>query len=75
MEILFFGQLTDVTGTSSIQIENPSDLEGLKKVLFEKYPMLRNSAFLVAVDNKLTNENIILMDNSVIAFMSPYSGG
>jgi molybdopterin converting factor small subunit len=75
MEILFFGQLTDITNTSSIQMKSAKDLNALKETLFEKYPMLRSAKHTIAVNNKLVNENITLDENSVIAFMSPYSGG
>lgn len=75
MEILFFGQLTDITKTSSLQINEASDLTALKKNLFEKFPALSASHFMVAVDNKLIKENVELTETSVVAFMPPYSGG
>ena len=75
MEVLFFGQLTDLTKTSLIQMKGVTDLESLKHILFERYPFLQSANFMIAVDNKLMNENIELKENSVIAFMSPYSGG
>ena len=75
MEILFFGQLTDITKASSIQMNGISDLIALKKHLFEKYPGLSAFNIMIAVDNRLVNDNVELADSSVIAFMPPYSGG
>ena len=75
MEILFFGQLTDITKTSSIQMTDVSDLTALKKYLFEKFPALSASHIMIAVNNKLVKDNVELNDTSVVAFMPPYSGG
>ena len=75
MEILFFGQLTDITKTSSIQMTEASDLTALKKSLFEKFPALSASQIMIAVNNKLVKDNIELNDTSVVAFRPPYSGG
>lgn len=75
MEVLFFGQLTDITNTSSIRVEDQTDLNALKKYIFQQYPHLSNSNFIIAVDNKLVNDNIKLYEHSVVAFMPPYSGG
>ena len=75
MEVLFFGQLTEITKTPSLQVNSGSDLIELKTYIFDKFPTLSNIHFMIAVDNKLVNDNIKLSDHSVIAFMPPYSGG
>lgn len=75
IEVSFFGQLTDITKCSTVTINNPGNVEGLKLQLIEKYPGLAHSKFAVAVNNKMVRENIAISDHSKIAFMPPFSGG
>ena len=75
MEVLFFGQVTDITNTSSLLVEACEDLDGLKHLLFNQFPNLGGAKLLIAVDNKIVHENISLNENSKVSFMSPYSGG
>ena len=75
MEVLFFGQVTDITKTSSLLMETCEDLNHLKNLLFKQFPNLENAKLLISVDNKIVHENISLNENSKISFMSPYSGG
>jgi molybdopterin converting factor small subunit len=75
MEVLFFGQVTDITNTSSLLVDTCEDLDVLKYLLFNQFPNLADAKLLIAVDNKIVHENISLNENSKISFMSPYSGG
>lgn len=75
IEILFFGQLTDKTGCSSLQLENPGSIELLKKQLFLKFPSLIKATFSIAVNNKLVQEDQMISEKSTIALMPPFSGG
>ena len=75
MEVLFFGQVTDITNSSSLLVDTCEDLDVLKYLLFNQFPNLADAKLLIAVDNKIVHENISLNENSKISFMSPYSGG
>ena len=75
IEILFFGQLTDKTSCSSMQLENPGTIDQLKEQLFIKYPALKTSTLTIALNNQLVLEDQIIPENSIIAFMPPFSGG
>jgi len=75
IELLFFGQLTDVTGTSTMQWESVQDTDELLKQLLYKYPQLSKMKFVIAVNNKMTTETMPLNPGSKIAFMPPFSGG
>jgi len=75
IEILFFGQLTDKTGCSSMQLDNPGTTGQLKEQLFHQFPELKNSKFTIAINNRLIIEDQIILENSTIAFMPPFSGG
>ncbi|MCU0374483.1 MAG: MoaD/ThiS family protein [Chitinophagaceae bacterium] len=75
MEILFFGQLTDLTGTDRVEVQGAADTETLKKVLTEKYPGLQGARYSLAVDKKIVHEAAVLSGQEVVALMPPFSGG
>ena len=75
VEILFFGQLTDKTGCATLNMDNPGTIAVLKSELFEKFPSLKEAKFTIALNNKLTLENELIVENAKIALMPPFSGG
>lgn len=75
IEILFFGQLTDKTGCSHMQLDNPGTIGQLREQLFLKFPQLKTASFTIALNNQLVLEDQIISENSIIAFMPPFSGG
>jgi molybdopterin synthase sulfur carrier subunit len=75
VEIRFFGQLTDLVKTEKVLIEGVSDTDMVRKKIVEMYPILANATFKMALNNKLIIENVEVAENSVIAFMPPFSGG
>jgi molybdopterin converting factor small subunit len=74
-EVMFFGQLTDITGSGRLQVMDARDTDSLKEKLFREYPALSAAKFRIAVDSKIINENTPISDGSRIAFMPPFSGG
>jgi len=75
VEIRFFGQLTDLTKTEKVLIEDMRDTDIMINKIMEMYPALANATFKIALNNKLVNDNIEIAENSISAFMSPFSGG
>lgn len=75
IELLFFGQLTDITGTSVVMLDHMPDTDLLKRHVFEMYPSLQQAKLMIAVNNKLVTENEVIPEGAKIAFMPPYSGG
>lgn len=75
VEIRFFGQLTDLTKTETVFLDNVTDTDLVMKKIIEMYPALANSTFKMALNNKLINGNIEVAENSIIAIMPPFSGG
>ena len=74
VNIIIFGQLTDIAG-SSLALENIADTNSLVKELHIRYPALADARYLVAVDKKVANENTTLTENSIVALLPPFSGG
>lgn len=75
IEIIFFGQLSELTGCSSIKMDNPGSISILKELLFSQYSGLEKSKYFIALNNKMVLEDGTIPDNSTIAFMPPFSGG
>ena len=75
IEVMFFGQLTDITGSSKISVEDVADTDSLQQKLFQQYPSLSAAKFRVAVDNKIISDNTRIGQGAKIAFMPPFSGG
>jgi molybdopterin synthase sulfur carrier subunit len=75
MEVLFFGQLTDLTGVTSLSCDHVADTDQLMTQLKEKYPALATATFMVAVNNRMITENTVIEPGSKIAIMPPFSGG
>ena len=75
VKVLIFGQLTDITGVTEIQVNDVSDRDQLIAALNNQYPSLADSKYAIAVNKQMINENIALTDNSIIALLPPFSGG
>ena len=75
IEVMFFGQLTDATGVSSVMIDDVANTDMLVQVMKQRYPALESSTYMIAVNNAMVTENLIVTPGSKIAFMPPFSGG
>lgn len=75
VQIIIFGQLTDITGKSGLILHDISDTDTLIQALQKMYPALADSKYAIALDKKVILKNTILTDNSTIALLPPFSGG
>lgn len=74
MKVLLFGVLTDVVGKSKIDLE-ARDVNSLKKILLNEFPLLNEYPFQLAVNRELVRENRSLNMDDEIALLPPYAGG
>ena len=75
INIIIFGQIADITGTSNLSVEDVTDTNELVEHLTAAYPVLKNSKYAIAVDKKIIKENTALSTNNTIALLPPFSGG
>ncbi len=75
LKLLFFGVLTDATGTSELAHDLVTDTEALKQAVSAKFPEVATYTYNLAVNQEITHEAKALNDGDEIAFMPPYSGG
>jgi molybdopterin converting factor subunit 1 len=75
IEVMFFGQLTEATGVSSVMVEEVDNTDKLVQMMKQRYPALESSTYMIAVNNAMVAENSIVTPGSKVAFMPPFSGG
>ena len=75
VNIILFGQLTDITGADTVTLEDVVDTDSLVVTLHENYPALINSKYVIAVDKKVISANTLLTNNCTVALLPPFSGG
>ncbi|KQT26135.1 hypothetical protein ASG22_05555 [Chryseobacterium sp. Leaf405] len=73
IKIIAFGQIAEITG-KELMLE-AGDIDSLKLHLIQKFPELSDKKLAFAVNKKLTQNNVTLNQNDVVALMPPYSGG
>jgi molybdopterin synthase sulfur carrier subunit len=75
MNIRIFGPLEDITGSSSVTLDDVRDTDDLRERLLKAYPALQDRKFVIAVNNRVVQEALELNDRSEVALLPPFSGG
>jgi len=75
MNIKVFGQLYDIIGTNSFEMDDVANTDELIQDLQSKYPVLKNVKFKVAVNRNIIQSNTTLQRDAEIALLPPFSGG
>jgi len=74
VNIIFFGQLADIAGTS-VFINGVADTDTLITALHNTYPALARSKYVIAVDKRVITSNTLVNEKTVVALLPPFSGG
>jgi molybdopterin converting factor small subunit len=75
VKIKLFGQLADIIRQHELSVENVTDTDSLINEMKEQYPAMASVKFMLAVDKKITRENVLLKEGNVVALLPPFSGG
>jgi len=75
VEIILFGQLTDITGSNTITLEALPDTDSLVKAINKLFPAMNGIKYIIAVDKKRAAGNTIINAGSSVALLPPFSGG
>ena len=75
VEIVLFGQLTDIAGNNTIVVNDVSDTNELEQVVNKLYPAMAGIKYVIAVDKKAIRENTTLHKLASVALLPPFSGG
>ena len=72
---MIFGQLTDILGGTTIELPSVKDSNELERILIERYPVLANTKYRIAINKQLISGNVNISAETVIALLPPFSGG
>ncbi len=75
IHILLFGQLSEITGTETLTVNDLHDTDELIDHLINEFPALKEIPFAYAVDKTMVRENTPLYNNCSVALLPPFSGG
>jgi molybdopterin converting factor small subunit len=75
IRVLFFGNLADKAGCSSLVEKGVGDLNELLKVLKSRFTFLNNAVYVVARNQEIVRDNPQLSDGDEIALLPPFAGG
>ena len=76
--VKYFGLLTDVTQTTEEQFSlavSGISVNQLKNEITQKYPLINQSNFTIAVNQSVVSRDVILNNNDVMALLPPFAGG
>ncbi|HEX2535469.1 MAG TPA: MoaD/ThiS family protein [Chitinophagaceae bacterium] len=74
IQLMFFGQLAEITGTGTLELE-AADTAALQQELHARFPRLATTPYRIAVDKKMITEPVSLHPKNVVALLPPFSGG
>lgn len=75
VNIISFGQIKEITGSSALTLHDMHDTDQVKQRLQEQYPALEKLPFILAVDKNIISGNTKLKGDVTIAVLPPFSGG
>ncbi len=75
INIMIFGQLTDILSKQTLTLNDIADTNQLVSELNKQYPALAQAKFVIAVDKQTVSGNTKLRDGSMVALLPPFSGG
>lgn len=75
INVLFFGQLTDIVGSPSLILENIEDTQQLQQHLIERFPGLQHVTYAMAIDRQIIQSNTPVLESQTVALLPPFSGG
>jgi len=79
IKLLFFATIRDRAGTKSMELDVPVDLtvEGLKQMISEEYPNLKDSmkSVLITINREYAFDEAVIPQNAEMAMFPPVSGG
>ena len=74
IEVIPFGQITEITGDKSFKVE-AADTDEIQRILVARFPPMAGMRYAIAVDRVVVKSNVALPDGAIVALLPPFSGG
>jgi molybdopterin synthase sulfur carrier subunit len=75
IDVVFFGVLTEVTGTPRKHYRGIKSFDDLRHRIEDDFPNIIHYNFRIAVNNEISDENPDLNENDTVAYLPPFAGG
>lgn len=78
LNVKYFGVLADITKKKEEQLvldDSNLTVNALKSKMESVYQELQRTSYSVAVNQKMSEMNVSVKDQDVIAFLPPFAGG
>jgi len=75
IKVLFFGVLTEVSGTAIKHYKDVSAVGELKIRIQDDFPEIFHYNFRIAVNGEITDNDLHLKAGDEVAFLPPFAGG
>jgi molybdopterin synthase sulfur carrier subunit len=75
VKVLFFGVLSEVSGTGIKFYEDVKSTDHLNFRVSDDFPEMVHYKFKISVNNNIINSDTNLNDGDEIAFLPPFAGG
>ncbi len=76
--ILLFGIAADIVGSNelTLQIAENTNVFQLKSILTNNYKAFKNiHQFAIAINESYANDDVLILENDIVAIIPPVSGG
>ncbi len=74
-KVIFYGVLTDVTGTLVKHYDGASSVRELVLLVESDFPEIVHYDYRIAVNNEFAGNEVFLSEGDEVAFMPPFAGG
>ena len=75
VKVLFFGVLSDVTGTDCRHYSDIKSIEDLKLRIQDEFPEIEHYNYRISINNEIISGDRILTDKDEVAYLPPFAGG
>lgn len=75
VKVLFFGVLSEVTGTNCKHYRDVKSIGDLKLRIYDDFPEVVHYNFRISLNNQIINDDPSLNDGDEVALMPPFAGG
>ncbi len=75
IQVMIFGQLTDIINNNTLTVTGIADTNSLVSELNKRYPAFADAKYIMAVNKQTVTANTALKEDSIVALLPPFSGG
>jgi molybdopterin synthase sulfur carrier subunit len=75
VKVLFFGVLSELTGTGIKFYDEVKSIEHLRQRVADDFPEIIHYIFNISLNNELITDDAELKNNDEVAFLPPFAGG